>query len=263
MVRLFVSGALSALSAIFVCASVAQAATVSWGSATNTTGASSVLTTGSIVKAFDSGGSGATVNGVTFLAARGAGDDIGAVLLGSFDVFDDNADLGDAGLDLLLRTGDYLANVGSLPSAITTLIELTGLQVGKTYQLQLFFMDQRNSPSSPPNSCVTCADRQMTFESGANSVTLDADSGNGLGAPFGQYVIGTFIADSTTQGFGIRGGIDFDPFWNAPVSLRQVNAWQLRVLDDAAPVPLPASAPLFLLGSALVAVCRRRLSKQA
>jgi hypothetical protein len=192
------------------------------------------------------------VNGVVFASAGSTGDDVFAALGGgAFDQFDDNADLGDPGLDLLLRTGDYSSSVGSLPSSIVTTVTLTGLEVGMTYELQVFFMDQRNSPSSPPNSCVGCADRFLTLTSGSNSVTLDADTGNTLAAPFGQFVLGTFTADSVTQTFDTTGGALLDPFWNSPISNRQVNAWQLRVLPEPGPLAMLAAA-------AAVSLLRRR-----
>jgi hypothetical protein len=193
------------------------------------------------------------VNGVVFAPAGGVGDDIvDAIGNAAFDQFDDDANLGDADLDLLLRTANYASANGSLPSSIITTVVLTGLDVGQAYELQLFFMDQRNSPSSPPNSCVGCADRFLTLASGINSVILDADPGNTLSTPFGQFALGTFTADSATQAFDVSGGTLFDPFWGAPVSNRQVNAWQLRA------VPEPTTFSLLALGMSLVAVIGRR-----
>lgn len=227
------------LSAAALVASPTIASTITWGPATDTMSASDVLTTGSLVKAFDSGGLGATVNGVAFATAGNSGDDVyNAIGSATFGQFDDNADIG--GLDTLMRTANYAAPTQPSPP---TIISLTGLVPGTQYQLQFFFMDQRGSPFSPPAGCVGCNERTVTFTSASNSVTLAADPGKTLGAPFGQYVVGTFNADSLTQAFGVTGtGFDIS---GTPLSLRQVNAWQLRT----APVPIPAA--FWLFGSAL------------
>jgi PEP-CTERM motif len=248
---------IAALVGTVVIAGQATASTITWGLATNTTGASSISTSGSLVRAFDSGGSGATVNGVVFAPAGSLGDDVWDSLGAgrfTFGALDDNADLGDAGLDTLLRTADIAGAIGVLPSSIATTVVL-GVEIGVTYEIQLFFMDQRNSSSSPPNGCVTCADRYLTLTSGPNVVTLDADPGNSLAAPFGQFALGTFTADSTSQTFEITGGILFDPFWNGPLSNRQVNAWQLRV------VPEPGTAVLLGIGISLLSWRRRRIAR--
>ena len=99
---------------VLIVAATAGASTITWGLATDTTGPSNISTTGTLVKAFDSGGSGVTVNGVPFAAAGVAGDDVFTALsAGTFTQFDDNANLGDADLDTLLRTGNYLAPLGA------------------------------------------------------------------------------------------------------------------------------------------------------
>lgn len=220
-----------------------NAATIAWDVAMDTTSASSVSTTGSLVKAFNSGGTSTTVNGVTFAQAASAGDDVydsfTAVLSspGSFDAFDDFNDLGE--LDLLLRTANYIGT----PNGSYT-ITLQDLNIGTNYELQLFFMDQRGRVNSPPAGCVGCNDREVTFTSGANSVTLEADPGNTPTAPYGQFALGAFTADAATQGFTISG-----------IDVQQVNAWQLR----AAVVPVPAAVWLFgsgLLG--MIGVARRK-----
>lgn len=229
----------AAVVAAAVIAGQANASTITWGLATDTTGPSSVSSTDSLVKAFDSGGTGATVNGVSFASAGAAGDDVYDALSllssGSFDRFDNDADLGDAGLDLLLRTGDYVQQLA--PVSIT----LTGLVIGKEYELQVFFMDQRDI-NGPPAGCAGCNDRQVTLTSGAGSVTLEADPGNTSAAPFGQYVLGTFTADATTQAFDLSGPV-----------VQQINAWQLRV-------PEPSAIALLAFGA--VALSWRMRSNQ-
>jgi hypothetical protein len=84
------------------------------------------------VKAFDSGGGGATVNGVVFAAGDGE-----LTLQLSVADADAGADLGDPGLDLLLRTAGW-----SLSSSAP--FTLSGLTLGNTYEPQFFSMDQRD-----------------------------------------------------------------------------------------------------------------------
>lgn len=244
---------LVALSLVVAAAGPVSASTITWGPASDTMGPTAISTSGTLVKAFDSGGAGATVNGTTFAAGGTAGDDVDPSPNGStFYAFDDNADLGDVGLDDLLRTGAYAQQIGR-PG--TEAFSLSGLSIGTQYELQFFFMDQRGSYTSPPFGCkgldpggASCNDRAVTFSSGGNSVTLEADPDNNSStAPFGQFVLGYFTADATSQGFEISGPV-----------VQQVNAWQVRV------VPEPESYAMMLVGLGIVgSVVRRRRTASA
>jgi len=227
---------ISAFIIAFGVINLGHASTITWGVVTDTTAASDISTAGSLVKAFNSGGASTTVNGVTFAQFATAGDDIYDSfdaqfpgLVGTNNVFDDQANLGV--LDPLLSTANFLAPVGGG----STIIKLLGLTTGSQYDLQYFFTDQRGSIFSLPAGCVGCNDREVTLTSGSNSVTLEADPGNASTAPFGQFVIGSFIADNSFQEFIVSGP-----------EVRQVNAWQLRTSE----VPVPAAVWLF--GTALV-----------
>jgi hypothetical protein len=72
-------------------------------------------------------------------------------------------------------------------------------------------------------------------------VALEADPGNGSASPFGQYAIGTFVADATTQAFATNGS-----------AVAQVNAWQLRLIATPEPAWLTLGVP------ALAAIISRR-----
>ena len=220
----------------------ASAATITWGDATNTTTTADISAAGNLVKAFNSGGAAITLNGVTFSQFASTGDDVwdsfNALFpgqVGTNSVFDDLADLG--ALDPLLRTANFLAPVGGGSHVIT----LSGLNTGSEYEIQIFFTDQRGSITSPPGGCLGCNDREVTFTSGASAVTLEADPGNAPTSPFGQFTIGRFTADASTQEFTISGP-----------EVQQVNAWQLR-----APIPEPATVWLFGAGLGVLAVMRR------
>jgi len=83
-------------------------------------------------------------------------------------------------MDTLLRNLTYTTN--GVTSGTQT---IGGLTVGETYQIQVFYNDQRSSTSS----------RVMTYGDGTNTVNVSA----GGGAGWGQYAIGSFTADATTQ----------------------------------------------------------------
>ena len=215
-------------SAVLMAAS-AGASTITWGPATDTTGPSDVSLAGFLVTAVDMAGVGATVNGVAFQNGFSGPPHAFSGLVNRNFAFADGADLGDPDFTELLRTAGWS---GRGPGDIT----LTGLTPGFTYDLQIFFMDQRGC----------CNDRHVTLTSGLNQVTLAADPGNGLGAPFGQFTIGTFVADAATQGLAISGEV-----------VTQVNAWQLREIA----IPEPGSLLLVGSGVTLLAQRRRRTSR--
>ena len=214
---------LAALFSVVLMAASAGASTITWGPATDTTGPSDVSTAGFLVKAVDMAGNAVTVNGVAFQNGNQGGDESPFNGLGHNFDFAGGADLGDPDFTELLTTAGWTSVTGPID------ITLTGLTTGVTYDLQFFFMDQRGC----------CNNRQFTATSGANQVTLEADPGNGLGAPFGQFTIGTFVADGATQGLSISG-----------VGVTQINAWQLRA------IPEPGS--LLLVGSGVALLAQRR-----
>ena len=125
-----------------------------------------------------------------------------------------------------LRSGDFNSTTDT---SIT--LTLTNLTIGTNYLFQVWTND---SLDQFPGSTLTATS--------GNAVLLDqntTDSDGGLG----QYVIGTFTADSTSQ------AITFTPSGGAP----NTSGFQLRV------VPEPTSAELVLLfGSALVLLRRIR-----
>ena len=226
-----------------------NAAIITWSDATDTTVTTNISNSGNLVKAFNSGGSGVTLNNVTFAQFATAGDDVWNSfdalypgLVGINSVFDDQADLG--AFNPLLSTANFLAPVGGGSHAI----ELQNLAVGTQYELQLFFADQRGSINSLPAGCLGCNDREVTFSSGVNSVTLEADPGNSATSPFGQFTLGSFLADSTNQAFTIYGP-----------EVQQINAWQLRSITDVTPpVPEPEIYAMMGIGFGLVGWVARK-----
>jgi hypothetical protein len=118
---------------------------------------------------------------------------------------------------------------GGGPGLVT--YDLGALRLGQTYEIQVFFVDQRKLKN----------DRVMQLGSfdGKNTgatVDLEADPNNDSSTPWGQFAIGTFTVDAdgdpdltlAAQGFGHA----------------QIRAIQLRAIDS----PEPHSAALVGFG---------------
>lgn len=160
----------------------ASAGLISWGGATDVSTAADVLTSGGSVEAINGGGGGSVaVNGVNFTASGGS-------LLGGFSSGLFSGDTGDAGYNTLLDRVDF----GGGSGVSTVSIGGGSLTIGETYQVQVWFTDDR-----------AAADRVMTFGDGdgggiGNSVNLAGSATETTGVP-GQYAIGTFAATGTSQ----------------------------------------------------------------
>ncbi len=108
-------------------------------------------------------------------------------------------------------------------------LQLAGLTNGVSYELQIWSNDSRADLGDT---------RRTTFTAG-NAIQLDQNVSGAVGG-LGQYAIGTFTADGTTQSLTIDG---------------KVAAFQLRTA-----VPEPASLTLFAVAG-LFALCRRRIAR--
>jgi len=213
----------TALAAALASTQLASAAVMTWGSATNiSTGvgnSSDVSTNGTLVEAFSGRISGNptgnnTVNGVLFTSTTNL------LPLDS----NDNTDLststngGDAAYDNILSTVDF---GGGESTTIT--IGGGNLEVGELYEIQVWYVDQR---------AVT---RTMSFGSSAT------DPLRALSAA-GQFAIGTFTADGTSQSLYMT--------TDGTSPQNHINAYQVRL------IPEPSTALLGGLG--LLALLRRR-----
>ena len=196
-------------------------AVIAWGAAMDTTSPLDIVTTGTVVGAFNGADESAIVNGVLF----GVSDPLGGISNGMLS----GGTSGDAEFDKFLRSVSF-------GGGTSTSIDLGALVSGQTYEVQVFFGDQRNASN----------DRVMTFGSstGGGTVDLEADPNNANTSPFGQFASGIFVADGVdpdltlaTNGFG-----------NA-----HITAWQIRA------VPEPSRAILFVLAGALMIFRRTRI----
>lgn len=227
-----------------------EAAVTTWAPASNITGDTDISTAGSTVYAFNLGSADSTtVNGVTF-AAFPVTFNSGPVTVGNVTVretlgpmssypFGQSSDAPYTTLSAAYQAllNDYLA------SGLVEAIEVTmaGLTIGQQYQIQAWSnISIAGSTDSDPNI--------VTLDSGAQNMQSNTtDTAGGLG----QYLLGTFTADSSMQVFtlsAISGTVGIGPYSRAWPAL---NAFQVRA------VPEPSSIVL-LAGGALSLLHRRR-----
>jgi hypothetical protein len=251
--------------AIGLGASTALAADIDWGvGAQNISGDSDVSTYGTLVDAFSlstvDSAAAITVNGVTFAPYAFPALDFGiysgqtSTSLGNYS-FSENAGLVDAYDTLGYGSGaitglsssysSLLSSGGSSTYFTTLALTISGLTIGQTYQFQ--WWDNNSSFASSPADGITPGETTATA---GNSVGLNANDGVNLGS-LGQFAIGTFTADATTQ------EIDFDGDPGNDGSDPLINAFQLRDITSA---PEPSTWALAGIGgvSALVMFRRRK-----
>lgn len=208
----------------------ANAAVVSWSSATFTTsgGFGETLDTGQFDTtgisqhlAQNIGGNGLSFDGITWAAGTGTFD-------GDAAVFHENTPPANT---LLAREGSW-GNGGSAGT-----VSLTGLTDGHTYRIQALVYDGRGTATITGRTVEFDGIDQGTYANGVTGVTW----GDGL------LVTGTFTAIGTTQDFTI------EAFDGTTSKGAQLNA--LTVYTTA--VPEPSSAALLGLGG-LALILRRR-----
>lgn len=242
----------------------ASAASIDWGlGARQITGDGDVDNTGTILAAYSFGGPGpVTVNGVTFQnvlttvwddfsPSVTVGTGVGAITLegdtlwSSTDAFESSGEpygsLSPSYRQLLNSAvwNDYLG----VDHQIT--FTITGLTPGQTYRIQIWSNDSR----------IYGMSRSTTFSTytGEYFVTLRQNTSDGSGpipgyGGLGEYAIGTFVADGTSQ-----------TFIGTASSSTNLNAFVLSAV--AVPEPGVTGAAM---GVALLAfLAHRRRSRQA
>lgn len=181
---------------MLLAASPVQAANISWNAATDYASSSDVSTSGVLVEAInatgESGAASPVVNGVLFTADPALLPDDATT-----DFLD--GDTGDVAYNQLLNSLDY-------GGSATIQIGDGVLEVGKEYLVQAWYVDERSSSDA----------RAMQFGDGNGNLSPEVND---------QYVIGTFVADGTSQTFTVE-GVTSGPHFNA---------YQLRDLSSAVP----------------------------
>lgn len=215
--------------------STLHAATIVFSAAQTISGDTDVLTTGTLAYAFTESNIATTVNGVNF-AAGASSSSLGGgnVTFTGFTNFNNtaftSASAPYSGLSNAYRQtlqGSVFAATGNTLGTVT----LNNLTIGQAYQVQVWVQDPRTGGTETRTEVIRNVD-----DSG--SITLDYNSTNGAGG-VGQYTIGTFTADATSQSFEMLGAAS-----------SQMNAIQLRAI--------PEPSHLTLLSLAGIATLRRR-----
>jgi len=240
----------SLLPAFVLTVSPVLAAPVTWSMAMDITGDADVLVSGSLVGAYNVGDGGvpaATVNGVTFapFALNSSGGPVSSGTAGDFtlataDIFaSSNTAYGSTAAPFTSQSAAYQAllasaTITSAPATFT--LTITGLNVGNDYQFQWF-------------ANTSGAGSQSHRVTSGNGRTI-LDNASGADGDLGQFAVGSFVADASSQVF---------TFSSVPplFGFAQLNAFQLR---DLTPIPEPASALLSFVGMGMVA-CRRTRPK--
>ncbi len=243
---------LTRLCAVCLIAATAQGATIVWDAPTIITGDNDVSTIGTLDRAYAFGHQPGNinnfadvVNGVTFTAFNGASATDGSTTLAG-TLYDTWPNEGSFSAPYSLLSGAYgalLSGAAQSDTGFNSQLTLTlgGLVVGETYLVQFWI---NHSSAYPPD---IPAIRSTTATAGTSAVLLHNTTNTDGG--LGEFVTGTFTADSTSETITFTGasyfiGPDF-------TFATQLNAMQLRV------VPEPGAAVLFATGAAAMLLVRR------
>jgi fibronectin-binding autotransporter adhesin len=188
----------------------AYAATINFAAPQDCTADTDVLSTGLLRYAYTWNNTARTVNGVNFVVAGTSATtpNGGNVSLSGFNTVNQTAFTSTAAPFTNLSAaykGMLLGSVFTTGNTAAT-ATLNNLTPGASYIVQIWCSDPR----------AATATRATTVTSGMNTTPLDYNVGN-VGGGVGQSVVGSFIADASTQSFTVSGGAS-----------NQINALQLR-----------------------------------
>jgi hypothetical protein len=217
-----------------------HAAMIDWAPVTNIAGDTDVSTNGTVVGAFNLGDSGvatATANGVMFqpFAISGGSNTytVGNFTFANADTFENVAPAATTTWrPLTVAYESLLTSAVTLKADRLLTLTMTGLTVGQTYEFQTW-VNNSNRQNGFNNNLY-----ETTVSDGTNEVNLYAgDNGADREIPPvpGQYVIGTFTADATSQ---------IVTFQNGEIN-GWVNGFQVRA------IPEPGTVALVALGLAV------------
>lgn len=236
----------------------ASAAVLTWGSPTNISNDSDVSTTGTLFFASNLGNgssssanfsygpaTGTTINGVLF-----AGNYLNTMTtspglplstqagFSPISINDPAAGLtmqytnnttfgtGTAYTSLSSSYQDLLGQGVYTDTAVSTTLTFSSLTINQTYEFQWWTNDSRT---------LAAAGRTVTATAG-NSLTLDSNTSASGNTGLGQFGIGTFTADATTQAIVFNGSAGV-----------QLSGFQLRAVPEPGTLTLAAGASFGLL----------------
>jgi hypothetical protein len=239
-------------------AGTAHAASISWTVHDITGDVADVSTDGTVVQAHAGAdmGTGNVVDGTTLT--------INGVVFDDGFVFDSPSHLD----TISGRTGSTVSGVytdllkfADRQGSGTATFTYSGLTVGNTYLIQVWHSDTASTAQENGMVLNTGGIVDTPTIGTAGHVTVirelaehpDYPTQNTYKGSSGQYAIGTFVADATTQQFLAKayGNLLTTPTGQSNLT---INAAQLR---DLGPIPEPASLALLGLGSLMIARRRR------
>ena len=215
---------LSAIALAIVAVS-AQAATITWGTPTWIAGDTDVSTLGTTFAAINPAGSSETINTVTFEPTDPNLQVSGGAGWSDFIT-------GTPSLNLIPATGSY-SNALETANYSNGGLAIYNLTVGQDYLVQVWASDAREGGGTPVGG------RSMTLDGGAVSLLHNHNDGT---STFGQWVIGTFTANSTNQTITASG-------------YPQIDLAQVRT------VPEPATLSMLGVLGGLLFFARRRFKR--
>lgn len=210
----FAVAAAIATMALVITAPPVKAATISWGTPQQITANTDVSTIGTLFQAANFNGSNTTVNGVTFsgfaVTAGGTSATSGNIGVTGTDFVQSTLNTFSTPFSALSLAYRNLLTPALTQGASSALnFTLSNLTIGDTYQIQYWVNDPRtNSAGRTVN---------------VGSVVLDPNTSGDLSGGLGQYVLGQFVADATTQNFSAS---------PATSSVTYANAMQVRVVPE-------------------------------
>lgn len=216
-----------------------HAASITWGAPQQISNNSDVSTNGTLVGAFNFAGPATAVNGINFQAfpITGNSNTVGNYTLASGFSLSNNTSSAAPPFSNLSAPYQSLLGTAAVTIATTFTLTMNGLIAGETYEFQTWVNDSRSQ--IPPGFTF-----KVDVTGGNNTVTLDPNTTLFEGG-LGQYAIGTFLADSTSQQV---------TFVNSEAAI--ANGFQLRQVT-APVVPEPGTA-LFGFGLLSAAGFSRR-----
>jgi beta-glucanase (GH16 family) len=235
--------ALVALIALGLAATPAPAANISWGTPKNIASDTDVVTNGTLIRAVDWSGNYQTVNGVSFVPANPNEciQGLNAVLVNNNTTtgygvgLPSSPSLSTAYGNILnlayLSTGT--TGSGSYGYGTITVV-MNGLTPGHQYEVQVWCEDPRLASTTQ-----TITD--VSGNSSNNTVTVALSTG--AAGSSGQYVVGTFTADSPIAANGNQPAAQQGFIINTSGEYMEVNAVQLRDLTPGGTVLPPYFSP--------------------
>jgi hypothetical protein len=159
------------------------------------------------------------LSGVSFTGITATGGDSNMGFSGMTNLFDGHNNSGTF-FDALSQTFKNLLTSSAYNSGGTVTASLNNLTLGRVYAVQVFLNESRYV--SAGNEFMR--DINVT-SAGGNTVNLKANAQRVAGG-VGQFTLGTFVADATSQSFSLTAGAA------ATSKATQVNAMQMRDVTD-------------------------------